>query len=56
MNRIDGLNVIEPADTFTRPRAAPRQHRPGKGAVLLAYAVGGWAILVGAVYLVLELI
>ena len=56
MNRIDGLTVVEPTDTFVRPRAAAQQNRMAKTAVLLAYAAGGWAALVAAVYLIFELL
>ncbi len=56
MNRIEGLTVVEPAEPFARPHAAAQRHGVARAAVLLAYAAGGWAALVGAVYLVLELL
>ena len=56
MHRIERLAAVEPADIFVHPRAATQQHRAAKTAVLLAYAAGGWAALVGTVYLILELI
>ena len=54
MSRIEGFTVVQPTETFVRDRAATQQNRTGKAAVLLAYAAGGWALLVGIAYLLLE--
>lgn len=56
MNRIEGLTVAEPASAFMRHRAAEPPNRAAKAAVLLAYAASGWVALVGAAFLLLELL